>query len=218
MTVGWSVIQRGLRPMIEWFRRFGDIAGVSFTKDPSLDPSKLVGYAAVPEQNSYDLGGEHHEYLMWSYGDSMGSGSPAHGRAFSDRANDTSAAVLQNCMEGLELPGEASDYHFLISGAASELWSRRRAEPEVIAEVERLCWLDLQLVEARPDCVTIDQGEGSRFLGIPAFDMLINLFEREGALYEALDVAERADRFGQGSQQRDELRQRIAAMENEARE
>jgi hypothetical protein len=128
-----------------------------------------------------------------------------------------SAAVIQNCMEGLELPGEPSDYHFLIQGSANELWRRRRDEPSLIEDVERLCWLDLQLVEARPDCVTFDHGEGPHFFGIQAFGMLIGLFEQEGALYEALEIAERADRFGQGSQQREQLAERIAAVENEAR-
>ena len=203
--------------MVEWFRRFGDIPGISFTKDPAIDPSELVGYAAVPEQHALDAGGERHEYVEWAYGGSRGSASPAHGRAFGDPGDGTIAAVLQNCMEGLELPGEPSDYHFLIQGSASELWRRRREEPGVIEDVERLCWLDLQLVEARPDCVTYEQGEGSRFFVIGAFGTLISLFEREGALHEALEVAERADRFGQGSEPREELAERIAAVENEAR-
>jgi hypothetical protein len=48
--------------------------------------------------------------------------------------------------------------------------------------------------------------------------MLVELFEREGALHEALEVAERAERFGQCERERDELRERIAAVENEGRE
>jgi hypothetical protein len=128
------------------------------------------------------------------------------------------ADVADHCYEGLELPGEPSDYHFLIQGAASELWKRRRDSPELIGEVEYLCGLDLQLVEARPDCITFDQGEGSRFYAITAFGTLIELFEREGALHEALEVAEHAGRYGQCERQRDDLKERIAVVENEGRE
>ncbi len=27
--------------MIEWFRRFGDIPGITYAKDPAIDPTKL---------------------------------------------------------------------------------------------------------------------------------------------------------------------------------
>ncbi len=106
-----------------------------------------------------------------------------------------------NCLEGLELPGVPSDYHFMIQSTVGELWKRRREEPAGISDVERLCWLDLDLIDARPDCVTYENDEGSSFYAIAGFGMLINLFEREGALHEALEVAQRAERFGQGAQE-----------------
>jgi hypothetical protein len=203
--------------MVEWFHRFGDIPGVTFIRDPGLDPSKLIGYSVAPEQHAYEVDGENREYIEWSYGDSRGSASPAHSRAFQDQRDASSADVLQNCFEGLELPGEPSDFHFLIQGSANELWRRRREEPSVLEEIEHLCWLDLQLVDAYPTAVTNEYSEDRPFYAIEAFSILINLFEREGALREALEVAERAAHYGQGTERRDQLVERVVALENEAR-
>jgi hypothetical protein len=203
--------------MVEWFRRFGDIPGISYVKPVQIDPSALEGYIAVPRQSVFDAGGKHYESLMWSYGDQLTSASPAHSRAFVAQRAMSSAELVNNCFEGLELPGEPRDYHFLIQGAADELWRRRRQEPDLIAEVERLLWLDLDLVGAKPDSFTYDQGEGARYVEILAFGMLVALFEREGALHEALKVAERAERYGQCERGRDELRERIGAVEREGR-
>lgn len=202
--------------MIEWFRRFGDIPGITYAKDPAIDPTELEGYAAVPEVGAYDAGGERHEYLTWKFGEGLGgSASPAHNRAFGDFSGVSGPEVLLNCLEGLELPGVPSDYHFMIQSTAGELWKRRREEPAGISDVERLCWLDLDLIDARPDCVTYENDEGSSFYAIAGFGMLINLFEREGALHEALDVAQRAERFGQGAQEREKLTERIEAARSE---
>jgi hypothetical protein len=203
--------------MIEWFRRLGDIPGITFAKDPAIDPTKLEGYGAVPETDAYDSDGTRHEYLTWRFGGGLGgSASPAHNRAFGDFGGATGSEVLLNCIEGLELPGVPSDYHFMIQSTATQLWKRRREEPAGIAEVERLCWLDLELIDARPDSVTNDNEEGGpSFYSIAGFGILIDLFEREGGLYEALEMAERAERFGQGSQVRDELTERIEAVRSE---
>jgi hypothetical protein len=124
--------------------------------------------------------------------------------------------VLQRVAESLELPGQPSDYHFLIQGCALALWNRRRAEPEVLQEVERLCWLDIQLVQARPDAVTHEYSEEWKFFAIAAFATLIELYQREGFLHEALEVAQLGVRYGQTEAVRDELLERIKALEAEA--
>jgi hypothetical protein len=41
----------------------------------------------------------------------------------------------------------------IIQQAANELWDRCRKEPELVGEVERLCWLDIGLIQARSDVV-----------------------------------------------------------------
>ena len=72
--------------------------------------------------------------------------------------------------------------------------SRRAA---LIGEAERLFRLDIDLVDARPDAVSDDYEGERRFYAMAAFSTLVDLFEREGALHEALEVAEHGARYGQ---------------------
>ncbi len=123
--------------------------------------------------------------------------------------------LIRNVYEGLELPGEPSDYHFLIQGSASELWARRRQEPRVIGEVEKLCWLDIRLVEAWPGAASDKYSDEREFYAILSFGTLIEIYEREGFLAEAFEVAELAARYGQGDEARERLMQRIESVENE---
>ncbi len=127
------------------------------------------------------------------------------------------AELLEHCYEALELPGVPSDYHFIIQGCAGALWSRRRREPQALEDVERLCWLDIQLIEARPETIVYQHEDDPSFYRVLTFAILIDLYEREGCLREALEVAETAARHGQGPEARDRLAQRIAVVENEDR-
>ena len=56
-----------------------------------------------------------------------------------------------------------------------------------------------------------------KFYRVLSFSILIDLYAREGFLREALDVAERAARYGQGLEARDRLAERVASVENEDR-
>jgi hypothetical protein len=95
------------------------------------------------------------------------------------------------------------------------LWRRHRKEPAVLEAVEWLCWLDVNLVEAWPTAVTDQYNEEQRFYGVPAFSTLVDLYEREGSLHEAVAVAERAARFDQLGERRQQLAERLAAVEHE---
>jgi hypothetical protein len=201
--------------MVDWFPRFSDIPGISFGGTPGVDPRRLEGYGVVPEVQVHEFDGKRREALWWPEKGGGGSASPTHGRAFGDSRGVTTGALLKNVYEGLELPGEPSDYHFLLQGCASELWKRRREEPDVLDEVEKLCKLDIQLVHARPDAVQDQYSEEPVFYAILSFGILMDLYEREGNLTEALEVAELAARFGQGEKERTDLLERIAAVENE---
>src|SRR5262249_22647509 len=122
--------------------------------------------------------------------------------------------LLKHCYESLELPGVPSDYHFLIQGCASALWAQRRREPQVLEDVETLCWLDIQLIEARPETIRFEHDDEPRFYRVLTFAILIELYEREGYLRDALDVAERSARHGQGAEARDRLARRLATLES----
>lgn len=196
-------------------RRLGDIPGLDHKAEPSLDRRRLRGHDAVPRIERY--GGE--PSLSWQAGpEASTSSSPAHERAFGDDMRDRPTPdILRHLAETLEVPGEASDYHFAIQHAADILWSRRRTEPDVLDQVERLCWLDLRLIEAQPDIVRFEHEGNSGFAQVTGLKTLITLYEREGYLREALAVAERAERFDQLQDKAAELRDRLAVLEAEDR-
>lgn len=199
--------------MVRWFRRFGDIPGVTYETPSGLDPKKLPGYGVVPKIDVFEFEGKRRQTLSWP---GYGGASPAQRRLEGDFTTVPAREILTNCLEGLELPGQPSDYHFLIQGCASGLWGRRR-EPDFLDDVEKLCWLDIQLIQACPDTFRNEFSDEPRFPLVLTFSILIDLYEREGFLREALDVAERAARYGQ-LDACDRLAKRITAVENEDRE
>jgi len=64
--------------------------------------------------------------------------------------------------ESVELPGEPSDYHFLLQGAVEQLWGRRRTNPSGLHFVETFGYLDLALIEAAPQAVRLDEADPAR--------------------------------------------------------
>ena len=203
--------------MLQWFPRFGDIPAMVYEPLAWVDRGRIPGHDAVPEAHSTSLVERRIESLWWPTGSDGGgsSASPAHGRAFGEMRDASPDDLIRNVYEGLELPGEPADYHFLIQGSAGQLWARRREEPRVIGEVEKLCWLDIRLVEAWPDAASNQYSDEGEFYVILSFGTLIEIYEREGFLAEALEVAELAARYGQGDEARERLIQRIEAVENE---
>lgn len=206
--------------MPEWFRRFGDIPGVDYEPSAQIDRSALAGCDDVPETRTFRSGGQVKETFSWPAGDGSGGGSasPAHYRAFSafpDTRKASAALLLRNVFEGLELPGQPPDYHFLIQSTAADLWDRCRRELELLDEVERLCRLDLALVRARPDAAS-DLIDGKRrFYAITSFSILIQLYENRGSLAVALKVAKLAADCGQGEDALQRLQWKTGAREDE---
>jgi hypothetical protein len=187
---------------MEWFKRFGDIPGIDYAGDSRVDRSRLE---------------KRLKSLSWPLKGGITSASPAKRHAYGEGVKNHAATpeLLLNMMEALELPGIASDYHFIIQGCARKLWARRREEPQVFEIIERLCWLDIRLIEARPGSVRTESGAKLSFVHINAFPLLIDLYEREGLLGEALDVAVRASAFKQADKHAQRLKERIAALESE---
>lgn len=216
-------------PRYAWFRRFGDIPGVNYQTAAGIDPTKLPGHASAPEHHTSDFSDQHLEYLVWQHGSGTTSESPAHEWAFRSSADDSVDAVVSWCAEGLEIPGEPTDYHFLISHAVDQLHKLRRKDHRALAELERLCWLDIALIEAWPRAVLNEYSGDPSFYGVLAFNHLAGLYETEGALHEAMEVAERAGAFApawtgnktaeqelaQARDKRTELAERIAAIDAE---
>lgn len=192
-----------------WYRRMGDIPGLDYEPPVEIDRTSLAGHDAVPEVHRHDpLPGVHEEpweTLWWSYSGQETSASPAHGVAFSEDDGTvrraSSSQILDRLWKGLELPGIASDYHHLISGALGSLsgWHRRRREPELVTWIEWLALLDLRLVEAQPESVWFEQrpGQDGQWAQVPALWTLCSIYEAEGFLDEALSIAKRGARFDQ---------------------
>jgi hypothetical protein len=119
--------------------------------------------------------------------------------------------------EGVELPGIPSDYHHLLQNAVKQLWSQRRVAPAGLGFVEVFTSLDLNLVEAVPHVVAMDEQDLSRgFARLAAVEIWMKLLEAEGALRDALAVSRRAQRFGE-SYRREELEVKVTALDAEGR-
>jgi hypothetical protein len=141
--------------MNQWFRRLAEVPGIEYECSPNIDRTLLPEYDAVPETGTDEssLDGKINTYISWKTAEGSTSASPAHrwqgwGRSPEPRLDETlPQAILRQCQETLELPGILSDYHHALQSCHELLWKYRRDELWVIAEIERLCCLDLQLKE-----------------------------------------------------------------------
>jgi hypothetical protein len=196
-----------------WFPRFGDIPGISWSS-PSIDRSRLPGHDARPEPSSYDGS------TWWPMigGDEDGETSATPAQQYGDGFGEakTVADVLLQLGEALELPGNPSDYHFLIAEAQERLWRFRFREPKALAEIERLCFLDIELVRVRKGIIA-PYREGEPTLYMAVFESLHRLYSKEGYLAELQEIQRMAvDEFDQRKGPRlDEVQERLALLEAE---
>ena len=203
---------------MNWYARFAEVPGVSYTGSPSVQRTRLPGHNLKPDVRRSDVDDRHREFLWWTHGDgTSSSASPARNWLAQPLPADVApAAILQHLYEALELPGVASDYHFAIQGCFERLWGQRRTHPWILREIEKLCWLDIRLLEALPDTLRHEQTDGTSFYARSiAFERLIHLYERNGYLAEALDVAQRATRFHADDTILRPLQERLARLEAE---
>jgi hypothetical protein len=192
-----------------WYTRMADIPGIQFTGSPGVARADLAEAGLRPRAE--------YGYLSWPTADGSTSASPAHRRAFGDLSALDADELVRWVWEGVELPGEPSDYHFLLQGAVEQMWARRRENPSGLQFVETFGYLDLALIEAAPQAVRLDESDhAGGFVHITSLDRLLALLEREGALREALTLSRRAMRFGD-RYRRDELEAKVAALDGELR-
>ncbi len=200
--------------MVKWFRCLSEVPCVGYKSHPNIDRSRLPGHNVVPSSSSYWIANERHEYVSWPTITGSTSASPAKLWKTQLRNGESLAQTcLRQLYETLELPGELSDYHFAIQSCCLELWRLRREEPWVLVEIEELCWLDIRLLQAHPDFAVVNNEQG--FFLILAFERLIALYEQEGYLYEALQVAAVATKFNQQMSALERIRAKIANLEAE---
>ncbi len=202
--------------MVKWFRGFAEVPGIGYKGNPGLYRPQLPEHATLPKSGSYEIAGVQRDFLSWPmlFGTGATSASPVKQWTTHPRSGESPAQTrLRQLYETLELPGELLDYHFAIQGCCSELWRLRRDEPWIFAELERLCWLDIRLIQIYPDIMQVKNERA--FLLVTTLQHLIALYEQEGNLYEALQMAEIAAQFNQQLPALELIKSRIANLEAE---
>lgn len=200
----------------EWFPRFADIPGIEYEPPKGMDFNYLPGRGKVPDVSYYNLDGKRHKSMMWNYGSISSSASPAKEWKTTPRPGETEAkTLLRQLYETLELPGTLSDYHFALQHTHDDLRNYIGQQSWVLSEIEKLCLLNIQLFDKHPETITYETDEGTRFFGVTAFHTLLDIYENEGYLSEALEVAKIATRFNYGKELVEELEERIKLLETE---
>lgn len=200
----------------EWFPRFAEIPGIKYESPKGLDFNFLPGRGKVPEISYYDFDGKRHKSIMWKYGATSSSASPAKEWETKPRPGETEAqTLLRQLYETLELPGMLSDYHFALQHTHDELKNFIGQELWVLSEIEKLCLLNIQLFDKHPETITYENDEGTHYFGVTAFHTLFDIYENEGYLREALEVARIATRFNYGKELIEELEERLKLLESE---
>lgn len=206
--------------MEKWYPRLAEVPKLGYEGSAGVDRTRLPGFNLKPRIQRHEWDGKVHESLMWPMKDGSTSAAPATQLESTPLPGETPArTALRHCHEALELPGTLSNYHFIIQGAHETIWKYRRREPWVVEEAERLCWLDLRLVQVHPEAITFDdfvRGEGPNYPRVLAFYRLISLYEAEGYLRDALAVAEIAVRFNQLPRELERLGEKVKALDAEA--
>lgn len=206
--------------MEKWYPRLAEVPKLGYEGSPGVDRTRLPGFDLKPRVQRYEWDGKIRESLSWPMKDGSTSAAPATQLESTPLPGETPArTALRHCREALELPGTLSNYHFIIQGAHEAMWKYRRREPWVVEEAERLCWLDLRLIQAHPEAITYEgfsKGEGPDYPRVLAFYRLISLYEAEGYLREALDVAKLAVRFDQLHRELERLEGKVRALDAEA--
>ncbi len=191
--------------MKSWFDRLASIPGMAFSGSPGVVRRELPGAGVRPDE-SYGT-------PMWPTPQGSTSATPASQHVPSEaRGEDLVARVW----EALELPGSAMDYHFVLQGAVDRLWSTRGSYPAALELLEVFALLDLELMEAAPQAVSFDETDPVSFVRVTSVPRLVGLLEREGAFTEALAVAKRLTRFGQGEDAVVRLSEKAGALAAEA--
>lgn len=178
---------------------------MAFSGSPGVVRGELPGARVRPDE-SYGT-------PMWPTPQGHTSATPASQHVPYDASGED---LVARVWEALELPGSAMDYHFVLQGAVDRLWSTRGSYPAALDLLEVFALLDLELMEAAPQAVSFDATDPVSFVRVTSVPRLVDLLEREGAFTEALAVAKRLTRFGQGEDAVGRLSEKAGALAAEA--
>lgn len=198
----------------EWFPQLETIPGLGYKSPLGSARNKLPGHGAKPTIHEFSVEGKTLTSVMWELPDG-GSTSQSPAGAWPGLKGPVAVGpeLLQRLHETLALPGNTADYHFAILGACSTIWVNRREHPEMLEDLERLCLLDIRLIEVRP--ASLQAPNGGQMARIPTFEYLTRLYEREGLYEKALDIAHRGAALEQGDDDVERLKRRVNSLREE---
>lgn len=180
-----------------WYERLAAVPGVAYSTPPGVYRPDLPARFLKPKLDVFTFDSKRHESLSWPTDDGSTSASPAQRwLPESDSRNPPPALILKRVYEQLELPGVASDYHFALLQAYEALAPHARRNPDLHEQIERLCLIDIALLEQQPDIVRDEFDPNRPPYRVPAYERLIYLYERNGLLDDALSIARRAAAAG----------------------
>lgn len=196
----------------QWVERFADLVP-AYTPIAPVHPQGLPGWGLRPSIRRFSFDDEVTESLTWESGDGETSQSPASQHV--GTSTDPARAVL-TLAETLELPGEPDDYHFAIQQTVEELRRNADVDPTTLNLVEHLCWYDIHLAYAAPDALSVVRDGERQWYRMTTVSTLVRLYEREGALREAAQVATIAsEAFDQMHDKAAALSEKLATVEAE---
>jgi len=198
----------------EWFPRLGEVPGIQYPESTLVDRRSLLGHDWQPQHFKYFLEDRYH--VRWpAYDAEWTTASPAQQwYSRSPAQGHSAAATLRHLHEVLELPGDLFTYHLAIMTGSESLFRFRRTDPWVLEEVERFCLLDMELIVAYPAMIAEERAPGG-YVRSSTFRILRNLYEKDGYLREAMEIARLAARFHQESPGLEKIEQRLAILEAE---
>lgn len=207
--------------MERYCTKLSELPGIEYHGGVDIDSERLPNTDCEPVVRALSLGnGEIEQRVEWHYADGSRDTmrSPARRHVFNDPFSDaselTADQITTQIKEVLELPGTLSDYHFAIQKAHGALYGKRRQNLGVLEDCAWLCWLDIRLVESYPEIILAANGEGT--YRVTAFERMISLYETEGYLDEAIEVAERGIACNQDLSSRlEKLRERANNLKSE---
>lgn len=200
----------------KWFPRFAEIPEIEYAAPKGLDFSHLAVMKITPEISYYNFDGKRRKSIMWNYGNTSSSASPAHGWTATLRPGESQPLfLLRQVYETLELPGKLSDYHFALQRTHDELNGFIGKESWVAHEIEKLCRLNIQLLDKHPETISYENENGIHYARVTAFNRLISLYENEGYLRDALEIAKIALKFDYGYEKVEEIEDKIKLLESE---
>ena len=198
------------------YTRLADMQALGYKTPPGIDRRTLPNHNLRPNISTYSFDGKPRVSVMWDMGNGGStSQSPAAAWGNFGSMDIPWPDVLRRLFEALELPGSVSDYHIAIWRTFDALWDRRRQDPDILPELERLCLLDLKLMEFLPEMARVSPDHMPQMVHVPATRHLIRLYEREGFLAEAIEIARRGVALGQDPAEAQRLEARFRDLEAE---